>query len=86
MLAWRLDADDNADHVLLGYSDKTTDFDASAPPDIWGDVRPRWNQPAIAGFTDGHAASMTTGELQDMRHWANPPAREDWPWFPLELR
>ena len=61
-------------------------FDEAAPPDTWGYVHPRWNGRAMAAFTDGHAASMTTGELQDMRHWANPADRPDWSLRPLETR
>ncbi|MCP5527774.1 MAG: type II secretion system protein [Verrucomicrobiales bacterium] len=41
MLAWQLYADDNADHVLLGYSGKTAAYDDQGAP-LGSPIRDRY--------------------------------------------
>jgi prepilin-type N-terminal cleavage/methylation domain-containing protein/prepilin-type processing-associated H-X9-DG protein len=47
-------------------------------PEAWGHVHPRFGNRAIAAFVDGHAATRSRSQLQDMRHWANPADHPDW--------
>jgi len=47
------------------------------PPGQWGFVAPRYDGRAVAAMMDGHVQTMTQGDLQDMRHWANTADRPD---------
>ena len=47
-------------------------------PEAWGYVHPRFGGWSVAGFVDGHAATLNRDQLQDMRHWANHADRPDW--------
>lgn len=58
-------------------------FAPGRPPEKYGYVHPRWDRRALAGMTDGHAEALTSGELEDMRRWANPADRPDWTLRPL---
>jgi prepilin-type N-terminal cleavage/methylation domain-containing protein len=54
------------------------DWNPADGPEAWGNVHPRFNSRAITGQVDGHAESMKTAELQDMRHWSDLADRPDW--------
>ena len=54
-------------------------FDESAPASSFGFVHPRHDGRAVAAMLDGHVESLDSGQLQDMRRWANPAALADDP-------
>ncbi|HRQ75868.1 MAG TPA: hypothetical protein PK098_08115 [Phycisphaerales bacterium] len=53
-------------------------FQTAEPPANFGYVSPRHLGTAVIGFMDGHAGTLTTQQLTDMRHWANRADSPDW--------
>jgi len=59
-------------------------FAESLSPEKFGYVHPRWRGRAVTAMTDGHAETLNTAQLQDMRHWSNEAARHDAPDWTLQ--
>ena len=47
-------------------------------PEAWGNVHPRFGNRAVSAQVDGHAETLRTGDLQDMRRWSDLADRPDW--------
>ncbi len=53
-------------------------WSASSSPEKFGFVHPRYNNRAVAAMFDGHVESLSTRQLQDMRHWSNLASGREW--------
>jgi len=53
-------------------------FDSESAPPSSGFVHPRHEGAAVVANLDGHVATLTLAELEDMRRWSNQARRPDW--------
>lgn len=63
---------------LTGNRWNEAPYQASAPPQAYGHVSPRFRGTAVTAFIDAHVDAKSIDQLRDMRHWANWADAPDW--------
>jgi type II secretory pathway pseudopilin PulG len=57
-------------------------YDARLPPQMWGNIQPRYFRRAVLVMFDGHVEMLSLDDLRDMRHWSNHATTPDWEFQP----